>query len=190
MPPPSSQGTDTASTIACDAGPVLDAAAAGAVEIDQVQALGPLFDPMPGHRGRIVAKHGFPLVITLLEPNALAASKINRWPDLHHAGPVLTLPKRRTAISHTQIIPASVRPAKGRPESLAAGVPRGRLASQRRPVSGRPLPAWQSPVQGPADGDGGRPQPSFARSSDRAISSRPPARRSSVCVVSSSVYFR
>ena len=55
-----------------DAGEVYQPAVAGAVQIDQVQVLGPLGDPMPRHGGRVLAENGFPLVVALLEADAFA----------------------------------------------------------------------------------------------------------------------
>jgi hypothetical protein len=66
-----------------EGGPVLDLAALGSVEIDQVQAFGPLGDPAQRHRGGFVAKYGLARVIALLETHALATADINRWPNLH-----------------------------------------------------------------------------------------------------------
>src|SRR5262245_66572548 len=53
------------------------------VQIDQMQAGRPVADPPPGHFGRVVAIEGFPMVITLPQPHALAAAKINSGPNLH-----------------------------------------------------------------------------------------------------------
>ena len=57
------------------------AAVAGAVEIDQVQALGPLADPVPGHRRRVVAEDRFALVVSLPQADALAAAQVDRRPN-------------------------------------------------------------------------------------------------------------
>ena len=48
--------------------------------------VGPLADPAAGHRGRVVAVDGFPLIVALLQADALAAAKINGRPDLHSPG--------------------------------------------------------------------------------------------------------
>ncbi len=58
----------------------------GAVEIDQVQALGALVNPLAGHGRRVVAKDRFAAVVALLQADALAAAKINGRPDLHRDG--------------------------------------------------------------------------------------------------------
>ena len=63
MPPPSSQGTSTAATIASNAGQIDRPAFARTVQIDQVQALGPSLDPVPGHGGRVVAEHRFAAIV-------------------------------------------------------------------------------------------------------------------------------
>ncbi len=62
-------------------------ALAGAVEIDEVQILGPLFDPATSHGGRIVAEDGFLRVIALPQPHTLAASQIDGRQDQHGREP-------------------------------------------------------------------------------------------------------
>ena len=54
-----------------DAGKIARSAVAGAVEIDQVEACGPQGHPVSRHGGRIFAEDGFPLVVPLLEADAL-----------------------------------------------------------------------------------------------------------------------
>ena len=58
-------------------------AIASAVEIDQVQAIGPQLDPMPSHGRRIVAKNGFAGVVSLPQTHALTTAQVNRRPNPH-----------------------------------------------------------------------------------------------------------
>ena len=56
---------------------------AGPIQIDEVEALGPLIDPVAGHRGGVFREDGFPLVISLLEADAPATSQVDSRPDFH-----------------------------------------------------------------------------------------------------------
>ena len=99
----------------------------------------PCVDPMPGHRGRIVAKYGFPLVITLLEPYAFAASKINCWPDLHRAGPVSSENADVSPQYLTGKFPLQVYAGESRRRSVRPQPTTGRACQQRRRVAGQPI---------------------------------------------------
>ena len=66
-----------------DAGEVFHLPMAGAVQIDQVEALGPQGDPVTCHGGRVLAEDGFPLVVALLEADAFAPPQVNGRPDFH-----------------------------------------------------------------------------------------------------------
>src|SRR5438132_129350 len=60
---------------------VVRPAVAGPVEIDQVQALGPLVDEAAGDGGRVGVVDGFALVVALHKPHATAAAQIDCGPD-------------------------------------------------------------------------------------------------------------
>ncbi len=83
MPPPSSQATPTDSTMARTPARFSSLALAGAVQIDQVEVLGPQGDPVPCHGGRVLAEDGFPLVVALLEADAFPPAQVNGRPDFH-----------------------------------------------------------------------------------------------------------
>jgi hypothetical protein len=56
----------------------------GAVEVDDVQALGAGVDPASGHGHRIVAEYGGLFHASLAQADALAFLEINRGYDQHH----------------------------------------------------------------------------------------------------------
>jgi hypothetical protein len=64
-----------------DDGLIDRSAFAGAVQIDDVDALGTCIGPSAGHFHRVSAVYGFPLEIPLEEPDAPAASDIDGWND-------------------------------------------------------------------------------------------------------------
>jgi hypothetical protein len=59
----------------------------GPVEVHQVEGPGPVADPPAGYGCRVIAKHGFPRVIPLLEPHALAAAQVDCRQDQHQSIP-------------------------------------------------------------------------------------------------------
>ena len=69
-----------------DSGQVARFAQFRAVEVDQVQPLGPLGHPALGHLGRIVAEDGFLGIIALPQPHAFTAAQVDRGPNLHRHG--------------------------------------------------------------------------------------------------------
>jgi hypothetical protein len=63
---------------------VLRGTGEGAVEIDDVQALGAGIDPAPGHGHRVFPEHRGFLHAALAQAHALAFLEINRGYDQHH----------------------------------------------------------------------------------------------------------
>ena len=83
MPPPSWHGHARGLDDLADDGAVDRLAGLRAVEIDDVEAVGPEFDPPAGDRGGVVGEDGFPRVIALPEPDAAAVEQVDRGVDEH-----------------------------------------------------------------------------------------------------------
>ena len=65
---------------------VLRLAGERAVQIDQVQPLRALLEPMLRHRRRILGEHGGGLHVALLQADAVAVLEIDRGDDQHGGG--------------------------------------------------------------------------------------------------------
>ena len=85
MPPPSCTGISSPITLDDLANGELVARLArdGAVEVDEVQPLRALLEPVLRHRGGIFGEHGDRLHVALLEANAMAVLDVDRGDDLH-----------------------------------------------------------------------------------------------------------
>ncbi len=119
-PPPSWHGTPLASTMARMRGAVHRLAFPGAVEIDDVQDIGPVLHPAARHRGGIGVKDGLLLIIALPQPDTLAAAQVDRGKNLHES----RLQMRRGQETRRATAPAPLALARLRPAPtpLALGV--------------------------------------------------------------------
>ena len=58
----------------------------GAVEVDEMQPLRALLEPVLRHRGGILGEHGDRLHVALLEAHAMSVLDVDRGNDLHGSG--------------------------------------------------------------------------------------------------------
>ena len=83
MPPPNSHSMIDRLQNRLDAGQIDRQSLAGPFQIDDVQIAGPGVGELASDSGRVVGKDGLLFVVALPQPDTLAATKVDRRPDLH-----------------------------------------------------------------------------------------------------------
>ena len=88
MPPPSCTGISSPITLTISriASSLRGLPGDGAVQVDEVQPLRALLEPVLRHRGRVFGEHGDRLHVALLQANAVAVLDVDRGDDLHGSG--------------------------------------------------------------------------------------------------------